>query len=80
LLAEGTATAQAFQHVKKSHRVDWTCRKTFIKVVGCIPFRYPKVLLIRLTLDRDPHGNVQVSKIETEKLLIEMVEAELART
>ncbi|MCF8358058.1 MAG: diphosphate--fructose-6-phosphate 1-phosphotransferase [Prolixibacteraceae bacterium] len=77
LLAEGTATAQAFSHVKKSHRIDWTAEKLSPK--SSVVFRsLPEGIANQLTLDRDPHGNVQVSKIETEKLLIEMVEAELS--
>lgn len=39
----------------------------------------PAALQKQLLMDRDPHGNVQVSRIETEKLIIEMV-AEQLRT
>ncbi len=45
------------------------------KVYSSLPASFAK----QLTLDRDPHGNVQVSKIETEKLLIDMVADRLAK-
>ncbi|MBQ8442287.1 MAG: diphosphate--fructose-6-phosphate 1-phosphotransferase [Bacteroides sp.] len=38
----------------------------------------PEGVARQLSLDRDPHGNVQVSLIETEKLLSEMVANKLA--
>ena len=37
----------------------------------------PAIIKGQLLADRDPHGNVQVSKIETEKLLIEMISIKL---
>ena len=39
----------------------------------------PQFVQQQLFLERDPHGNVQVSLIETEKLFSEMVRNELAR-
>lgn len=54
--------------------------KSLLSTDSCKVYRsLPKGIARQLTLDRDPHGNVQVSLIETEKLLIEMVAKRLAQ-
>jgi len=39
--------------------------------------RLPREIANQLILDRDPHGNVQVAKIDTQRLFIELVEYRL---
>ena len=54
--------------------------KSMLTPASCDLYRsLPKGIAHQLTLDRDPHGNVMVSQIETEKLLIEMVGKRLAQ-
>ncbi|MBS0622461.1 MAG: diphosphate--fructose-6-phosphate 1-phosphotransferase, partial [Verrucomicrobia bacterium] len=44
------------------------------KITAATYASLPKSIQHQLLIDRDPHGNVQVSKIATEQLLMEMVE------
>jgi len=78
LLAEGSASADAFNAiVSDDDRRDYVIQR--LNEPSAKVFKsLPKGIAKQLTLDRDPHGNVQVSRIETEKLLIEMVEKQLS--
>ena len=71
------ANAEEFSQIKKSHQRDYIIRKLSPEN-SAIYASLPEGVARQLTLDRDPHGNVQVSLIETEKLLSEMVATTLA--
>ena len=69
--------AEEFSQIKKSHQRDYIIRKLSPEN-SAIYASLPEGVARQLTLDRNPHGNVQVSLIETEKLLSEMVATKLA--
>ncbi len=63
---------------------DWNAKYEFIKAgLTAESFKVfdilPQGIQQQLFLERDPHGNVQVSLIESEKLFSEMVKNELAK-
>ncbi|GHT76050.1 pyrophosphate--fructose 6-phosphate 1-phosphotransferase [Bacteroidia bacterium] len=66
-----------FKAIKKSAQRDYIIRK-ISRENADLYASLPEAVARQLTLDRDPHGNVQVSLIETEKLLAEMVGNRLA--
>ncbi|MCF0188414.1 MAG: diphosphate--fructose-6-phosphate 1-phosphotransferase [Bacteroidaceae bacterium] len=65
------ATPEA-QAVAREDQIDYV--KAHLSAENLATFAsLPAAVASQLALDRDPHGNVQVSLIETEKLLSEMV-------
>ena len=70
--------AAEFAMVKKSQQREYIISK-LSKENADIYASLPEGVARQLTLDRDPHGNVQVSLIETEKLLSDMVAVKLAQ-
>ncbi|MBQ8675475.1 MAG: diphosphate--fructose-6-phosphate 1-phosphotransferase [Bacteroidaceae bacterium] len=69
------ATPEA-QNLGRSEQIDFVkahLAKDNLEVFNSLPTSVAR----QLALDRDPHGNVQVSLIETEKLLSQMVAAKL---
>lgn len=79
LLVADKPHAQKIENmVSRQEKVDYVRALLTSASADCfkiIPFDIQQQLL----LDRDPHGNVQVSKIETERMFIDMVKQELSK-
>ncbi|MDR2498570.1 MAG: diphosphate--fructose-6-phosphate 1-phosphotransferase [Tannerellaceae bacterium] len=83
LLAKESSTEQEFKQLPKSERRSWMQHQLEqgtgpdAKANAALYKSLPEVVALQLALDRDSHGNVQVSLIETEKMISEMVAAKL---
>lgn len=70
-------SSKEYTDAQPADRIDWLLgrlSKESAKTLGSLPRTFAE----QLTGERDPHGNVQVSLIETEKLLSAMVGKKLA--
>ena len=66
------ANAEEFAKVDRQNQLSWIADRLSDENTAIFT-SLPEGVARQLCLDRDPHGNVQVSLIETEKLLGEMV-------
>jgi pyrophosphate--fructose-6-phosphate 1-phosphotransferase len=79
LLAAENLYAEAIQKIDSpEERILYISRKLSLESKQCLA-AIPREIQNQLLMDRDSHGNVQVSKIETERLLMEMVRRELEK-
>lgn len=75
LLAEEETTLSKMNTI--TEKKDFVISKLPVKLADLMK-SLPAGIAAQLMLDRDPHGNVQVSLIETEKLLVEMLRTKLS--
>ncbi|GAB4190994.1 MAG: diphosphate--fructose-6-phosphate 1-phosphotransferase [Simkaniaceae bacterium] len=73
ILADADESFNQLVIEEKDKKIQNRLPSVSLEIFKKLPFSIKKQLL----LDRDPHGNVQVSKIATEKLLLDLVEKEL---
>lgn len=65
-----------FEKLDIEEKILWIEKKLSPLAKECF-HQFPLNIQTQLLLERDPHGNVQVSKIEIEKLFIDLVKTEL---
>jgi pyrophosphate--fructose-6-phosphate 1-phosphotransferase len=70
-------SASEFQKISEADEKIKFVQKRLDKDLAKVFVSLPQGIQLQLCLDRDPHGNVQVSLIETEKMLAEMVKKQL---
>lgn len=79
LLAEGSEPAKKMSALSGNAEKVAHAEKLLTKESHSCFKVFPEKIQQQLLLDRDPHGNVHVSGIETEKLLSELVAKELKK-
>jgi len=75
ILSENEATINSMNTLEE--KKNFVCEKLPENLASLMK-SLPGIISSQLLIDRDPHGNVQVSQIETEKLLIEMIKKKLS--
>lgn len=76
VLAENEAAINSKNTLEE--KKNFVCEKLSVNLAAIMK-SLPNIISSQLMIDRDPHGNVQVSQIETEKLLIEMIKKKLSQ-
>jgi pyrophosphate--fructose-6-phosphate 1-phosphotransferase len=65
--------AQIENIAEKNKKIEFVISLLSVELKDCF-VQFPPDIQLQLLLDRDPHGNVQVSKIDTERLFIALTE------
>ncbi len=78
LLAPEKTHAAVLENLEETGRKTYLEKQLSQEAFACFT-SLPSLIQDQLLMDRDPHGNVQVSKIETERLFISTVAHELSK-